>query len=521
MGLVPRLNLTSGLANLEDSLGGLVEEYRAQGGFWSGGSLQNNVVNAVQLGVKASGALFAPLVNGFASAVPITVPSVAGHCLTGTPIPPEKRGGPVKCLIGTGAQVTDYLAQAADSLAGMAGRVLERPALVPLLPATAAPAGPPARSGGGATWGAMADASYFASRRPAWAPAGLPAALEIASRAPLEACSSRQACPNCGRSRFLYCYDCCLPFTEVPSLTLPFRVSIITHHAEALSKNTGVHAALLCGGQVDMHSVEQLPAGVDPARCAVLFPSDDALLPEQLDVAQLDRVVIIDSKWRKAKEINCHPALARMPRVRWGRAAAAGGRGAAAARAAGSCRRACPAGAAAAGQVKLPGSPRSAFWRFHTDGTSDEGVCTIEALHLLLRALAARLPGPPWHAAPAYFDNLLWFFAHQHQLVARAAAERQAKRAAAAGGGGEGEGEGEGGGEQPLERYPLQPSRKRQKQQQAAPCKPGAPRGQQQQEQQQQEQQEREQEGHEQQQQQERQEERHPAGAGRVAAGVV
>ncbi|KAF8072688.1 protein phosphatase 2C [Scenedesmus sp. PABB004] len=62
---------------------------------------------------------------------------------------------PVKCLIGTGAQVTDYLAQAADSLAGMAGRVLERPALVPLLPATAAPAGPPARSGGGATWDAM------------------------------------------------------------------------------------------------------------------------------------------------------------------------------------------------------------------------------------------------------------------------------------------------------------------------------------------------------------------------------
>jgi hypothetical protein len=44
--------------------------------------------------------------------------------------------------------------------------------------------------------------------------------------------------------------------------------------------------------------------------------------------------------------------------------------------------------------VKLPGSPRSTFWRYHTGGVADEGVCTIEALHLLLRALAgARVRG--------------------------------------------------------------------------------------------------------------------------------
>lgn len=39
-------------------------------------------------------------------------------------------------------------------------------------------------------------------------------------------------------------------------------------------------------------------------------------------------------------------------------------------------------------QVKLPGNPRSSFWRFHTEGTADEGVCTIEAIHLFMRALA-------------------------------------------------------------------------------------------------------------------------------------
>lgn len=41
-------------------------------------------------------------------------------------------------------------------------------------------------------------------------------------------------------------------------------------------------------------------------------------------------------------------------------------------------------------QVKLPGNPRSTFWRYHTEGVTDEGVCTIEALHLLMRALAGR-----------------------------------------------------------------------------------------------------------------------------------
>lgn len=48
----------------------------------------------------------------------------------------------------------------------------------------------------------------------------------------------------------------------------------------------------------------------------------------------------------------------------------------------------CDHTAVCTSQVKLPGGPRSCFWRFHTEGVSDEGVCTIEALHLLLRAWA-------------------------------------------------------------------------------------------------------------------------------------
>ncbi|WIA08679.1 hypothetical protein OEZ85_008106 [Tetradesmus obliquus] len=219
----------------------------------------------------------------------------------------------------------------------------------------------------------------FAARRPDWELPQLQ--LEQLQLHPFDAlrqATSRQPCPKCHKSRFLYCYDCAVPFTAIPSLQLPFQLSIITHHAELASKNTGVMAAILCPQQVQLHSIDQMPA-CDPAQCAVMFPSDDALLPDQLNLQQLQRVVILDSKWAKAKELNEHPALQGMARV------------------------------------KLPGCPKSCFWRFHTSGVTDEGMCSIEALHLLLRALAERLPDPS-QRSPHHFDNLLWYFAFQHQL---------------------------------------------------------------------------------------------------------
>lgn len=229
------------------------------------------------------------------------------------------------------------------------------------------------------------DEPFFAQRRPGWQlPSLNTEELQLQSFEPLEnAC--RQACPQCGKSRALFCYDCLVPFTPTPSLQLPFQLHIVTHAAERLTKATGVHAAVLCRGQVHLQSLEELPQ-LDPTRSVVMFPSDDALLPDQLSVEELGHVIIIDSKWRKARELNDHPSLQGMKRV------------------------------------KLPGNPRSSFWRFHTAETTDEGVCTIEALHLLVKALADRLPQPASH-----WDNLLWYYAYQHKVVERAAANRVSK----------------------------------------------------------------------------------------------
>jgi hypothetical protein len=42
--------------------------------------------------------------------------------------------------------------------------------------------------------------------------------------------------------------------------------------------------------------MDQLPQ-LDPQRSVVMFPSEDAVLPDLLPMEQLDHVVIIDSKW--------------------------------------------------------------------------------------------------------------------------------------------------------------------------------------------------------------------------------
>lgn len=55
-----------------------------------------------------------------------------------------------------------------------------------------------------------------------------------------------------GKSRSLFCYDCLVPFTSTPSVKLPFQLHIITHSAEPPAKATGVHAAVLCKGQVHL-----------------------------------------------------------------------------------------------------------------------------------------------------------------------------------------------------------------------------------------------------------------------------
>ena len=55
--------------------------------------------------------------------------------------------------------------------------------------------------------------------------------------------------------------------------------------------------------------------------------------------------------------------------------------------------------------VKLS-QTKSAFWRFHTKGVSEDGVCTIEAMYFFLEGLKGRLADPQFEP-PHCFDNLV------------------------------------------------------------------------------------------------------------------
>ena len=133
-----------------------------------------------------------------------------------------------------------------------------------------------------------------------------------------------------------------------------------------------------------------LPA-LDPATTVLLFPDDGALPADSVDPDRITDVIVIDSKWGQARGVMEQPALRGIPHVRLG-------------------------------------SYRSSYWRYHTKGVPDDGLCTVEAVYFLCRELHARRhpPGEQCHC----MDDLLWYFAFQHRRVHAASDARIARRTA-------------------------------------------------------------------------------------------
>ena len=134
-----------------------------------------------------------------------------------------------------------------------------------------------------------------------------------------------------------YCGDCVVPLTDVPRVALPIEVRIVTHHAERDRGNTGVHAALLAPKHVQLVPFDQVTID-DAAGSAVLFPADDAEPASELALDEMKRLYIIDSRWAQASVIMGRPEFAAMRKVR------------------------------------LSGSAKSCYWRFHTKNVSDGGA---------------------------------------------------------------------------------------------------------------------------------------------------
>ena len=298
--------------------------------------------------------------------------------------------------------------------------------------------------------------------------------LRLSSHAPLEAASAegggaRVFCRGCKCNRRFFCHECLVPLVDgAPVVRLPCRAFFVTDEKERLSKATGVHCALLAPDDVSLCAPSELPE-LDPETTVLLLPAEDAMDVATL-VRRLERsgkatgrgepgdaaddavafprektsfakrradasdrlaVVVIDSKWDVASAIGRRDSLRRLPRVRLS-------------------------------------TYRTSFWRYHPlprargkrdeaelrrsrgEDDGDDALCSLEALFFFARELhengfdgifqnaredkesgeprcaALRGGGETGEGAATCHchDDLFWFFAYQHSVVAKGAAAR-------------------------------------------------------------------------------------------------
>lgn len=121
----------------------------------------------------------------------------------------------------------------------------------------------------------------------------------------------RRPCPQCGKNRLYYCYDCLKvthPESHPAPLSLPLNVYVLLHQGELRSKSTSLAASTI---SPDIHIVDfpDVPE-LNPNETLLLYPSAQSVELGEIDnLEQYKNVVFIESTWQKSK------GMARDPRV--------------------------------------------------------------------------------------------------------------------------------------------------------------------------------------------------------------
>lgn len=288
-----------------------------------------------------------------------------------------------------------------------------------------------------ASLSASVEGLQLSRRRPDFTLPPMHPGLRLSSSAPLVAASEagggeRVFCDRCRSNRRFFCHACLVPLVDdVPVVRLPFRAYFITDEKEKRSKATGAQCAILAPSQVTLCRPDHLPP-LDPRRTVLLFPEKGAMSVEDVVAAlaprrssdgvdarpedaaarlsALDAVVIIDSKWDGATLISKSETLRNLPRAMLAR-------------------------------------HRTAFWRFHPQPKSqrkrddaaslraageddgDERLCSLEALYFFAREFheggGMTCEDVAAGGTCGCHDDLFWFFAHQHAVVAKSASSRE------------------------------------------------------------------------------------------------
>ncbi|OQS05521.1 hypothetical protein THRCLA_02371 [Thraustotheca clavata] len=199
---------------------------------------------------------------------------------------------------------------------------------------------------------------------------------------------TRAPCPECKKSSKFYCATCCVSVgvpenTTVPCIRLPLKVDILFQ--DKLKKSTAPQGKVIAPQDiaiVPFPYVDGHTLAYDPSKCVVVYPSNDALVLEELDdLASIDTLIFIDCPWQKGPAILNDSSISHLR------------------------------------SVKLAKPPlHSKFWRYHSSG---EGcISTIEAVYLMLEEYSAACHARdiPLSSTDNVAD-LLYFFHMIHDVI--------------------------------------------------------------------------------------------------------
>ncbi|XP_065897238.1 tRNA-uridine aminocarboxypropyltransferase 1-like [Dysidea avara] len=224
--------------------------------------------------------------------------------------------------------------------------------------------------------------------------------LKIASWDPLRRVQ-RSPCPLCGRSRKYYCYDCyvLVGVTRelIPTVALPVKIDIVKHKEEASGKSTSAHAKILSPDWVTIYQYPDMPK-YDKTKTVLIYPKEGSLTVEELvasvkgsssssarstPLKELERVVFIDSTWSQSRGMCIHDNLSDLVCV----------------------------------QLK---DAVTCFWR--TQWESKHYLATIEAVYYFVKEYHDH---SSTQAYDGEYDNLLYYFAYQYNVVQGAISQRE------------------------------------------------------------------------------------------------
>eukprot|EP01083_Nonionella_stella_P137849 419441_1 len=198
---------------------------------------------------------------------------------------------------------------------------------------------------------------------------------------------SRQQCGYCGKSSHLYCPYCKVPFPisthsisnpymPFPTITLPIAVDIIRHPKEMVHVCSSVHACIVAPQQVRMYEYPNVPALSAQDGVYLLYPSEKATFIDEMDLSNVNKIVVIESRWKGNTPIYKHKELLNLP------------------------------------HCKIR-NRQTLYWRYQEK--SLEHLATIEAIYYgVIDCWNAQNKGKTYNGQ---YDDLLMLFAHHHQKI--------------------------------------------------------------------------------------------------------